>query len=54
MRGIRVAMMEIRVGMMGIRVGMRGIKVEMRETGGGNEGSKGETLCIGVELMNYN
>ena len=31
-----------------------GIRVEMRGTGGGNEGNKGDILCIGVELMNYN
>ena len=29
------------------------IRVEMRGTGGGNEGNKGEILCTGVELMNY-
>ena len=33
---------------------MREIRVEMRGTGGGNEGNKGEILCTGVELMNYN
>ena len=26
----------------------------MRETGGGNEGNKGENLRIEVELTNYN
>ena len=60
MRRIRVGMMgmwEIRVGMMGIRVviqRMWGMRVEMRETGGGNEGNKGENLRIEVELTNYN
>ena len=34
------------MGMWGIRVGKRG-------TGRGNEGNKGENLCIEVELMNY-
>ena len=29
------------------------IRVEMRGTGGGNEGNKGDILCTGVELMNY-
>ena len=33
--------------MLGIRVGLWG-------TGGGNEENKGENLCIGVELTNYN
>ena len=44
------------MGMWGIRVGMRGmrgIRVGKWETGGGNEGNKGENLCIEVELMNY-
>ena len=40
----------IRVGMQG----MRGMRVEMRETGGGNEGNKGQNLRIEVELTNYN
>ena len=44
------------MGMWGIRVGMRGmrgIRVGKWGTGGGNEGNKGENLCIEVELMNY-
>ena len=43
-------------GMPGIRVGMRGMRrimVGMWETGGGNEGNKGENLVIRMELMNY-
>ena len=54
---IRVRMQGIRIGMMGMRVGMRkmlGVRVGMWGTGGGNEENKGENLCIGVELTNYN
>ena len=54
---IRVIIQGIRIGMMGMRVVMQkmlGIRVGMWGTGGGNEENKGENLCIGVELTNYN
>ena len=59
MWAIRMGLMGIRVGMQMMRmcrisVGMQGIRVGMQGTGGRNEGNKGDNLCIGVELMNYN
>ena len=37
--------------MRGISVEMPGIRVGMQRGEGGNEGNKGENLCIRVELM---
>ena len=54
MMEIRVGMWGIRVRMRGLRVGMRGIRVEMRGTRSVNKGNKGNNLCIGVKLRNYN
>ena len=51
MGGINVGMM----GMRRIRVGMQGMRaigVGMGGIGGGNEGTQGENLRIGVVLMN--
>ena len=51
MRGIRVEKLGIRVGMQKVGVGMREIGVGIWGIGRRNEGSQGENLRIGAELV---